>query len=125
MCNWHKYMSMKVTKKDVHPESRCCCSSRVTSIGRLSSPRDFISSNVKILKCSLPASSPPSSSESDAKVSFIVSGASTLYRSSIVVVVVVVVVIVVVTIFKVSTTDTYPSFSAMFRGFCPAYEIPN
>lgn len=60
---------------------------------------------------------PPSSSESDMKVSCISSGACTLYFSSIFVVVVVV--IVVVTIFSVSMTVIYPSFWAMFSGVWP------
>lgn len=47
---------------------------------------------------------PPSSSESDIKVSCIASGATTLYFSSMVVVVVVVIVVSVTT-FNVSITD--------------------
>lgn len=61
---------------------------------------------------------PPSSSESLINVSCIVSGATTLYFSS-VTVVVVVVTIVSVTIFNVSTTDMYPSLCAIERAVCP------
>lgn len=62
--------------------------------------------------------SPPSSSESDIRVSCMASGVITLYFSS-VVVVVVVVMVVSVTIFRVSTMLTYPNFCAMLNAVCP------
>ncbi|CAB0018485.1 unnamed protein product, partial [Nesidiocoris tenuis] len=61
---------------------------------------------------------PPSSSESDMKVSCIASGATTRYFSSVVTVVVVVIVVSVTTL-SVSTTVMYPSLCAIASGVRP------
>lgn len=63
---------------------------------------------------------PPSSSESDIKVSCIASGATTLYFSSILTVVVVTTFVSVTTL-RDSTTLMYPNLLAMPRAVCPFY----